>query len=197
MGAWAIVLARHCVTDFVTFGITLAGRSPSVPGVERMVGFFMNILPVAARIARDECYLPWAAQLQTLLLGVRPYEHLPATLPAIWCSRGLAPFLFDSLFVFENYPVQTPGEQLLPGVDLRETQGIVLGNFPLTVVVSKDGNGCRCSMTRRRWSTQRCRTCCGLSRAACGRWPHRRIATSAISRDRCSRLICRSPHADG
>ena len=137
MGTWATVLARHCQKDFVVFGVTLSGRSPSVPGVERMVGFFMNILPVPVKLHLDESFVQWAGRLQALLLGIRQYQHLPATLPASWCGPGAGPFLFESLFVFENYPVQSPGEPTVVGVDFRETQGVVVSNFPLTVIVSK------------------------------------------------------------
>jgi hypothetical protein len=136
MGVWAIVLARYCRTDFVVFGVTLSGRSPSVPGVERMVGYFMNVLPVAVRLPADESFVAWADELQRFLLTVRQCEHLPASLPAAWCG-GAGPFLFDALFVFENYPVITPGDPVVSGVDFRETQGVVVSSFPLTVLVSK------------------------------------------------------------
>jgi Condensation domain len=137
MAVWAVVLARHCGKDFVVFGVTLSGRSPSVPGIERMVGFFMNVLPIPVHVVYDDPVVRWARRLQDLLLAIRRDEHLPATLPACWCAPAVGPFLFESLFVFENYPVEWPGGSAIRGVDLRETQGVVVSNVPLSVIVSK------------------------------------------------------------
>jgi hypothetical protein len=137
MAVWAIVLARHCAKDFVVFGVTLSGRPPSVPGIERMVGFFMNVLPAPIHVVHDNPFVPWARRLQDLLLAIRRDEHLPATQPACWCAPGVRPFLFESLFVFENYPIEWPGSRPVPGVDLREIQGVIVSSFPLSVIVSK------------------------------------------------------------
>lgn len=44
--AWSIVLSRYAGTDDVTFGITLSSRPADLPGAERMVGLFVNSLPL-------------------------------------------------------------------------------------------------------------------------------------------------------
>jgi len=50
--AWAIVLSRHTSERDVAFGITVSGRPANLPGVERMVGMFINTLPCACRCRR-------------------------------------------------------------------------------------------------------------------------------------------------
>ncbi|MEP7122425.1 MAG: condensation domain-containing protein, partial [Byssovorax sp.] len=45
-GAWALLLARYSGEDDVLFGATVSGRGAPVPGIDRMVGLFINTLPV-------------------------------------------------------------------------------------------------------------------------------------------------------
>src|SRR5205823_2211262 len=49
--AWAIVLGRLTNRDDVVFGITVAGRPPELSGIERMVGLFINTLPLRVKLA--------------------------------------------------------------------------------------------------------------------------------------------------
>jgi hypothetical protein len=48
--AWAAVLARYAGRRDVVFGATVSGRPPEVPGVEEMVGLFINTVPVRVRV---------------------------------------------------------------------------------------------------------------------------------------------------
>ena len=52
--AWAILLGRLTGRDDVVFGITVAGRPPELPGIESMVGLFINTLPLRVRLAPDQ-----------------------------------------------------------------------------------------------------------------------------------------------
>jgi non-ribosomal peptide synthase protein (TIGR01720 family) len=45
-GAWAIVMSHHTRAEDVVFGVTTAGRPAGLPGVEKMVGLFINTLPL-------------------------------------------------------------------------------------------------------------------------------------------------------
>ena len=44
--AWAILLGRLTGREDVVFGVTVAGRPPEIAGIERMVGLFINTLPL-------------------------------------------------------------------------------------------------------------------------------------------------------
>ena len=48
--AWAILLGRLTGRDDVVFGVTVAGRPPEIAGIERMVGLFINTLPLRVRL---------------------------------------------------------------------------------------------------------------------------------------------------
>ena len=48
--AWAVFLSRLTGDRVVTFGETVSGRPADLPGVESMVGLFINTLPVAVDV---------------------------------------------------------------------------------------------------------------------------------------------------
>ena len=43
---WGILLQRYNNTDDVVFGAVVSGRPPEIPGIEKMVGLFINTIPV-------------------------------------------------------------------------------------------------------------------------------------------------------
>ncbi|KAF1066839.1 MAG: Linear gramicidin synthase subunit B [Pseudomonas citronellolis] len=103
-GVWVLLLQRYTGQRRVLFGATVAGRPAQLPGVERLLGLFINTLPIA-QAPSDELELgQWLRQLQADNAAVREYEHTPLYDIQRWAGfSGQA--LFDSIIVFENYPV--------------------------------------------------------------------------------------------
>ncbi|WP_394831236.1 non-ribosomal peptide synthase/polyketide synthase [Pendulispora rubella] len=137
-GAWAILLSRYGGTNDVLFGATVAGRPADLDGVESMVGLFINTLPVRVRVEADDALLPWLEELQALQAEMRQYEHTPLIeVQAASEVRGQA--LFDTLVVFENYPIDaaTGAEGALR---VREVEGLERTNYGVTAVVAPGSN---------------------------------------------------------
>ncbi|MGK6317847.1 condensation domain-containing protein, partial [Neorhizobium sp. DT-125] len=103
-GAWAILIARYAGRPQVAYGVTVSGRPAELAGVETMVGLFINSLPVLAEVRGDEPLADWFARLQAANSELRQYEHTALTDVQRWAGRS-GDALFDTLFVFENYPV--------------------------------------------------------------------------------------------
>ncbi|MEY9927497.1 amino acid adenylation domain-containing protein/non-ribosomal peptide synthase protein (TIGR01720 family) [Catenulispora sp. GP43] len=103
-GAWALLLARYSGGDDVVFGTTVSGRPAELPGVESMIGMFINTVPTRVRIPAGGVW-PWLRDLQERQSDGRPFDHL--ALPRIQALSELpaGEALFDSMVVFENYPV--------------------------------------------------------------------------------------------
>ncbi|WP_326595044.1 amino acid adenylation domain-containing protein [Streptomyces sp. NBC_01803] len=99
--AWAVVLGRLTGRDDVVFGTVVAGRPPELPGVDSMVGLFINTVPVRLRLAPGAALWTVAAQAGDRHLALAPHHHLP--LAEIHKAAGLDG-LFDTVVVFENYP---------------------------------------------------------------------------------------------
>ncbi|WP_444947842.1 amino acid adenylation domain-containing protein [Micromonospora ureilytica] len=129
-GAWGIVAGALTGRDDVVVGATVAGRPPDLPGADTMIGLFINTIPV--RITLDPA-APVAAVLRRLQDGqVRLMEHQHLGLAEIQRLAGHGE-LFDTLTVFENYPL---GESLPEPVDgVRVTGADVrdCAHYPLTL----------------------------------------------------------------
>ena len=100
--AWAILLGRLTGREDVVFGVTVAGRPPEIAGIESMVGLFINTLPLRVRLPADKPLIALLRELQERQSQLMAHQHLG--LAEIQGLAGLGE-LFDTLVVFENYPV--------------------------------------------------------------------------------------------
>jgi amino acid adenylation domain-containing protein/non-ribosomal peptide synthase protein (TIGR01720 family) len=132
--AYAEVLARYAGTDDVVFGITMAGRPPELPNVDSAVGLFINTLPLRLRRDVGRSALRDLSDLQLVLANLRELAHTP--LPKVRALSGIPKGeLFDSILVFENFPVAA-GPVGTGGLHLSELRGAEQTNYPLTVVAA-------------------------------------------------------------
>ncbi|MFB8107313.1 amino acid adenylation domain-containing protein, partial [Streptomyces sp. NPDC056007] len=99
--AWALVLAGLTGTDDVVFGVTVNGRPAELPGVESMVGLFINTLPLRVRLRPEQ----GAGELLTAVHHAQAelIAHQYLGLSEVQHRTGLGP-LFDTSVVFENFP---------------------------------------------------------------------------------------------
>ncbi|MFI1993773.1 non-ribosomal peptide synthase/polyketide synthase [Actinoplanes sp. NPDC020271] len=98
---WLLLLARLTGRDDVVTGMTVAGRPPELPGVDEMVGLFINTLPLRARLDAGESLGGFARRLQREQVTLLEHQHLG--LAEIQRAAGVDE-LFDTAMVFENYP---------------------------------------------------------------------------------------------
>ncbi len=135
-GAWALLLSRYSGNSDVVFGVTVSGRPAHLPGAESMVGLFINTLPMRVEIAPDSSLVPWLQSLQLRQVELRQFEHSPLVQIQRWSGVGPGRSLFESILVFENYPVQEVAES---GVEeafrIREALATERPNYPLSVLV--------------------------------------------------------------
>ena len=106
-GAWALLLSRYSGQQDVVFGATVSGRPPELQGIEEMVGVFINTLPVRIRIAPEMRVGDWLRQIQKEQLEARQYEYSPLSRVQGWSEIERGSPLFQSIVVFENYPVES------------------------------------------------------------------------------------------
>ena len=135
--AWALLLSRYSGETDVVFGVIVSGRPEALPGVESMLGLFINALPLRVSLAETDTLADWLQKLQRRQLEDREYgysslaeiQHLsevPAGLP-----------LFESLLVFQNYP-----QRELPEPEERKshapssTRAVERTSYPLTAIAA-------------------------------------------------------------
>ncbi|CAN7202807.1 non-ribosomal peptide synthase/polyketide synthase [Bradyrhizobium sp. LjRoot220] len=104
-GVWALLLQRYTGQQAVTFGVTVAGRPAGLDGSQQMLGLFINTLPVIESPSLASTVGEWLRALQDRNLAIRDYEHTPLYDIQSWAGRG-GQTMFDSIIVFENYPIE-------------------------------------------------------------------------------------------
>jgi thioesterase domain-containing protein/acyl carrier protein len=133
--AWSILLARYSEVDEVVFGVTVSGRPSQVPDVDTIVGPFVNNVPVRIPIALDDTLPELFARLQSAQVAAQPFEHCSSQ--QIARAAGLPDGrLYDSLVVFENYPLHSIEQWRAADVVVRDVHGTATSNYPLTLIVN-------------------------------------------------------------
>ncbi|WP_447777023.1 amino acid adenylation domain-containing protein [Variovorax boronicumulans] len=136
--ALALLLSQRTRTGTVVFGATVAGRSAEMPGAERMLGLFINTLPVVARLRPGQPVGDWLRELQAAQVASREYEHTPLHEIQAWAGLG-GQGLFDTLVVFENYPVDAAlRDDAAAGLRFGAVRTQEETSYPLTLMVHDD-----------------------------------------------------------
>uniref|UniRef100_A0AAU2JJX3 Amino acid adenylation domain-containing protein n=1 Tax=Streptomyces sp. NBC_00049 TaxID=2903617 RepID=A0AAU2JJX3_9ACTN len=136
--AWAVALGGILHGRDVVFGSTVSGRDADVPGIEDMVGLFINTVPVRARWSPATTARDLLAAVREHQSAVRAHQHV--SLARISRRAGAGP-LCDTLVVFD-VAVDVAG--LRRPDDTLAITGIVnegAPHYPLTLVVERTPAG--------------------------------------------------------
>ncbi|MEU7644641.1 non-ribosomal peptide synthetase [Streptomyces huasconensis] len=131
-GAWALLLARQAGRDEVVFGTTVSGRPAELPGAEAMTGLFITTLPTRVTVPGHGTLLDWLRALQHDQSEDRRFDHLPLTRLKTFTELPERVGLFDSIVVFENYPVDDD-LAAAHGLRLSGLEGVETTNYPLSL----------------------------------------------------------------
>jgi amino acid adenylation domain-containing protein/non-ribosomal peptide synthase protein (TIGR01720 family) len=133
-GAWAMLLSQYAGEADVCFGATVSGRPASLPGAEEIVGIFISTLPVRVGVDGQRDTVTWLRELQAEQARARQFDHLPLTTVQSYADIDRGGNLFDSIVVFENYPVDRKSAEA-NGVRVREVSAVEVTGYPLNLVV--------------------------------------------------------------
>ena len=129
--AWSYIMAQYTQQDAVSFGATISGRDNAIQGIEERVGLYINTIPVCTEIRSEVTIENWLQELQEgHTTGREEYSHIP--LGKIQRNAGFSDSLFDTLLVFENYPVdeETLNEQAI--IEIENITNDEQTNYVLT-----------------------------------------------------------------
>ncbi|MGW0778948.1 amino acid adenylation domain-containing protein, partial [Streptomyces sp. NPDC002835] len=127
-GAWAMVVGQLTGREDVVFGGTVSGRPPQVPGIESMVGLFINTLPVRVTLDPAQPLGALLGRLQDQQAGLMDHQYLGLT--DIQQATGHGE-LFDTLVVFENYPLDADVLEIGHGLTVTGIEGHDATHYPL------------------------------------------------------------------
>ncbi|CAM5564418.1 Non-ribosomal peptide synthetase OS=Streptomyces fumanus OX=67302 GN=GCM10018772_70860 PE=4 SV=1 [Streptomyces fumanus] len=132
-GAWAQLLGTLTGRTDVVFGATVAGRPAELPGVERMLGLFINTLPVRVTLDPARPLTDTLAEVQSRQSGLLAHQHLGLAEVQRAAGPGAT---FDTLIVYENFPGDPSAQHVPGGLNITQVGGDDASHYPLTLVVS-------------------------------------------------------------
>uniref|UniRef100_UPI0039089FD9 amino acid adenylation domain-containing protein n=1 Tax=Mycolicibacterium celeriflavum TaxID=1249101 RepID=UPI0039089FD9 len=128
--AFAQLLCQLTGQHDVAFGTAVSGRPAEVAGAESMVGLLLNTVPVRANMTATTTTAELLDRLQRAYNHTLEHQHL--ALNDIHRITGRDQ-LFDALFIFENYPIDTAAVAGDHELAITEFTTREYNHYPLTV----------------------------------------------------------------
>lgn len=137
--AWGILLAKYNNADDVVFGSIVAGRPSDVPGVESMVGLFINAIPIRVTIQPEAAVGSLLKYVQNANLENEAQQYI--SLAAMQAASSLGAGLLDHIMIFEDYPVAEEikdqrGMQAELGYSVHNVEVFEQTNYDLSIMVA-------------------------------------------------------------
>jgi amino acid adenylation domain-containing protein len=133
--AWALVVARYSGESDVLFGSTLAGRPHDLPGVQSMVGLFIETVPSRVRVRRELECATWLQTLQAEQQRAAEYAYCGLGRIRACSELPAGSEVFESLVVFESMPAESPEDSPFGDLELVDEEYLERSNYPLAVLV--------------------------------------------------------------
>ncbi|MFD9452232.1 amino acid adenylation domain-containing protein [Streptomyces sp. NPDC059985] len=132
--AWAMALSGMTGRDDVVFGATVSGRPADLPGVDRMIGMFMNTLPFRVALRPGERLRDLLVRVQGEHAALLPHHYVG--LGPVQRDTGIGQ-LFDTLYVFRNTPLDDAArEATVEEHRIGWTHSVDGTHYPLTLAVT-------------------------------------------------------------
>ncbi|UZI26833.1 non-ribosomal peptide synthetase [Streptomyces sp. VB1] len=125
---WAVALGALTGRRDVVFGATVSGRPAQLPGVESMVGMFINTVPVRAVLDPAEPLRELLLRLQAEHAGLADHHHVGLADIQRWAGHRE---LFDTVTVFENYPFDGDDGGTFDDLKVTDVEAQSATHYPL------------------------------------------------------------------
>ncbi len=138
--AWSYLLHRYSAEDQVVFGSTVSGRPAELSGVERMMGLFINTIPIRVQIRADQSLGELLSDLQTKIVGYNKFGYLSLT--DIQRTTGVenGTPLFHTLLGFESFSsnneISSQASDLSDGFSVKNVNAHNQSNYDLVLLGS-------------------------------------------------------------
>ncbi len=130
-GLWSLIISKYSHSKDITYGNTVSGRSGSFPNIELLAGMFANVLPLRSLIDYNLSIKSWLKNIQLQQLEARNYEQFTTGEITEWIENT-SENIFDSLFIFENYP----WDDIKAGnINVHSSKSGITTTYPLTLTV--------------------------------------------------------------
>ena len=131
--AVSLCLGRYSGEAEIVLGTAASGRPADLPGADSVVGMFINTLPLRVSLPEEQPMTDWLRDLQVRQADMMAYAFAPLVRIQQQSSVPAGQPLFDSILVFENYPVDESLAHAPAGLGIGGLRGMEQTNYPLAV----------------------------------------------------------------
>jgi len=130
-GAWGLLLSKYSGEEDLVIGTTVSGRPVDLPGNESIIGPFINTLPIRIRIPLQSSILSWLSGIQSDQVEFGQYAY--SSLVEQYSEIPLGMPLYESILIFENYPVEQSNQNREQDLEVSDIRSPVRTKYPLTI----------------------------------------------------------------
>jgi amino acid adenylation domain-containing protein/non-ribosomal peptide synthase protein (TIGR01720 family) len=105
-GAWALLLSRYSGESDVLFGAVTSGRPGEIEQVDRILGLFINAIPVRVDVSGRQRTGEWLRSIHARHIEREQYSYPSLVQISGWSEITGGEPLFQSIIGLENYPVE-------------------------------------------------------------------------------------------
>jgi amino acid adenylation domain-containing protein/non-ribosomal peptide synthase protein (TIGR01720 family) len=131
---WAFMLHQYTNSRDIVFGVVVSGRPENLVDVEKKVGMYINTLPFRSNSTDNVDLKAWLNQIQQEQIAARQFQYTP--LHEIQQCTGVIGDLFDSILVFENFPLSNITNSSFNQLKVEKVKVDLHTNYPLTLTIS-------------------------------------------------------------
>lgn len=135
---WGLLLGKYNYTNDVLFGAIVSGRPTEIPGIENIIGLFINMIPVRVRFQPGQSFADLLKQLQAEALESEPHHYYP--LPDVQAAAELKQQLLDHFMVFTNFPEGSEIENAMKDQDAAGSNNIDIADVEMFEHTNYDFN---------------------------------------------------------
>lgn len=100
---WGVLLQKYNNENDVVFGLVVSGRNAEIPNIEKMLGLFINTIPIRVNDTKGLKFLELLKILNENLIERSKHEYYP--LSEIQSETSIKNDLINHVMIFQNYPV--------------------------------------------------------------------------------------------
>lgn len=134
-GLWALLLSAYSGKRDVVFGSIYSGRMSSLPDIDRIVGLFINALPIRLLVDEEQAFSKWMADFTLIQAEIQELQQTPLRVVQKCTSIPADQHLFESLYVYQNHPERLGGEVPCDNLSIESARTEERNNYPMTFLI--------------------------------------------------------------
>jgi amino acid adenylation domain-containing protein len=132
-GAWIITLSYLSGEEDVLSAVLSYGRSDDFPGIDSMVGLFINTIPVRVKVPARQDLITWLKEFQDQQVRLRQFDYVTIDYISRWSGVPLEKIqkaIYERTFVL----AKSPGQEFFTG--LTRNNPIKISQFDDSLILN-------------------------------------------------------------